>query len=400
MTRATPNRGNWLADYLGLERNIIAASGAVFLLGFGEELWKRFLPKYLEALGATPVVIGSFGTATQFLDAVYQYPGGWLADHLGRRRAFVLFLALASLGYIIYLLSPSWPSVFLGLLFVMAWDSMASSAIFAVIGDALPKTRRAIGFTVQSILKRIPMVVAPLAGGLIIEAFGIVGGVRIGLVATLLLTLGSARMLSQINLPLLLGEPVTIRGIWRSLDTVLKRLLLSDILIRAAQGMVDVLVILYVMNIIGISAGQYAVLVAIQLATSILIYLPAAKLADRFGRKPFVIATFLCFALFPVTIVLASNFVALTGAFVIGGLRELGEPARKAMIVDFAEPAVRARTVGLYYLVRSLAITPAGAIGGWLWGFIPQAPFLVGGLLGFIGTLVFALTVEEQFAPN
>ena len=53
------------ADYLGLERNILAVSGAVFLLGTGEELWKRFLPKYLEALGAGAFAVGLFGTAKE-----------------------------------------------------------------------------------------------------------------------------------------------------------------------------------------------------------------------------------------------------------------------------------------------------------------------------------------------
>lgn len=44
-------------------------------------------------------------------------------------------------------------------------------------------------------------------------------------------------------------------------------------------------------------------------------------------------------------------------AFVIGGLREIGEPSRKAMIVDFATPHLRARIITLYYLVRSQTIT-------------------------------------------
>jgi len=114
----------------------------------------------------------------------------------------------------------------------------------------------------------------------------------------------------------------------------------------------------------GITIPQYGVLVAVQLATAILVYIPSAKIADRLGRKPFVIATFVCFALFPVTVVLANSFAWLVGAFVIGGLREIGEPSRKAMIVDFADAQTRARTVGLYYLVRSLSITPASAIGG------------------------------------
>jgi hypothetical protein len=66
------------------------------------------------------------------------------------------------------------------------------------------------------------------------------------------------------------------------------------------------------------------------------------------------------------------------------------------MIVDFAEEQLRARTVGLYYLVRSLSITPASAIGGLLWRVRPEIPFVAAGLIGAVGTLLFATTVEEQ----
>src|SRR6266851_3540411 len=97
-----------VVDYLSLERNVAIASAAVFLLGFGEELWKKFLPKYLEALGASTPIIGLFGTAEDFFDAVYQYPGGWISDHLGRQRAFLFFLFLACIGYLVYLLGTYW----------------------------------------------------------------------------------------------------------------------------------------------------------------------------------------------------------------------------------------------------------------------------------------------------
>src|SRR5512134_1689984 len=131
-TGATTTNSRKIANFLSLERNVSLASAAVFLLGLGEELWKKFLPKYLEALGATAPIIGLFGTAENFFDAVYQYPGGWLADRIGRRRAFLGFVVLAATGYLIYLSSRSWPSVFLGLAFAMAWQSMASPAIFAI----------------------------------------------------------------------------------------------------------------------------------------------------------------------------------------------------------------------------------------------------------------------------
>src|SRR3954452_24099236 len=123
---------------LGLERNTLAVVGAMFLMALGENLWRRFLPKYLESLGAPIVAIGAYGTAEDFLDGVYQYPGGWIADHYGRRRALLLFVCLAAIGYAIIAMASAWPIVLFGLVFTLAWTSMASPSLFAVIGDALP----------------------------------------------------------------------------------------------------------------------------------------------------------------------------------------------------------------------------------------------------------------------
>jgi MFS family permease len=280
----------------------------------------------------------------------------------------------------------------------MAWQSMASPAIFATIGDALPKEQRALGFTVQSMLKRVPMVISPLVGGAMIAALGLRNGIKAGLAVTLVLVVITIPLLFLINLRAAPKDSVTMRGVWKSFHPTLKRLLVSDIAIRTCEGMADIFTVLYVTNVTGITIPEYGVLVAVQLATAILVYIPSAKIADRLGRKPFIIVTFLCFALFPVAVVLANNFAWLVGAFVIGGMREIGEPSRKAMIVDLADPQTRARTVGLYYLVRSFSITPASAIGGLLWRIRPQIPFFTAGVIGIVGTLLFAATVEEKHA--
>jgi len=395
-TRNAGSRVARLRDFFSLERNVTLASGAVFLLGFGEELWKKFLPKYLEALGASVPMIGLFGTAEDFLDAVYQYPGGWIADRFGRRNAFFLFLGLACIGYLVYLFGPSWPFVFAGLAFAMAWQSMASPAIFAIIGDALPPEKRAMGFSIQSILKRVPIVIAPLVGGVIITSRGIVTGVRVGLIVTLVIALMTAILIGFINIKREAHASINIFGVWKSLRSNLKRLLVSDIFIRVCEGMADVLVILYVTNVLHMSMAKFGTLLAILFTTTLLIYVPAAKAADRVGHRPFIIATFCAFALYPLAVISAHDFTGLVIAFIIGGLREIGEPARKALIVDFAEPKLRARSVGLYYLVRSMAITPAAAIGGLLWKYSPQTPFLIAGIFGVAGTFIFIATVRER----
>ncbi len=390
--------GSKLRESLGLERNIVAVSGAMLLLSLGESLWRKFLPKYLQALGAPIRAVGLFGSTEDFLDGIYQYPGGWLGDHLGRRNALLLFVSIALAGYCIYAFAPSWPWALVALVFAMVWSSMASPTLFAVVGDALPKERRAIGFTVQAILRRIPIVIAPILGGLLIARAGLVTGMHALFIATIGLAVVTLAVVARVQIPRLAGPPANIRGIWRSFPSPLRWLLLSDVFIRTSEGLVDEFSVIYALNIIHVTAPQFGVLIAVQTITAIVVYIPAAKIADRIGRKPFVIATFLAFSTFPLAVAASSSFHAAAGAFVIGGLREIGEPSRKALIVDFAEPMLRARTVGLYYLIRSVAIAPAAFIGGLLWEIRPALPFIVALCVGLAGTALFAATVSEEHA--
>jgi hypothetical protein len=68
------------------------------------------------------------------------------------------------------------------------------------------------------------------------------------------------------------------------------------------------------------------------------------------------------------------------------------------MIVDLVAPRIRARSVGLYYLIRCVAIAPAAFVGGVLWNVAPSLPFLMAGAIGLVGVVVFALTVDERYA--
>jgi MFS family permease len=386
-----------VASFLALERNTAAVVAAMFLMALGENLWLRFIPKYLEALGAPVVAIGAYGSTKDLLDGLYQYPGGWVGDRYGRRRAMLLFVSLAAVGYFIVAAAPSWPVVLLGLLFVMCWASMASPTLFAVVGDALPPARRAVGFSVQAILRRVPVVVAPTLGGILIVTHGVRSGVRVGLAVSIVMAGATLLVVRQMRLDLRTAPTASgIREVWRSLPTPLRRLLLSDVFIRTCEGMVDVFLVLYAINVVGIGAPAFGVLIGVQTAVVIACSLPAARLADRLGRKPFVVATFLAFTCFPLTVVAAHSFTGLVLAFVVGGLREIGEPARKALILEFVPPAVRARGVGVYYLIRSVAIAPAATVGGVLWNTAPSLPFLVAGGIGLAGTVLFALTVEER----
>jgi hypothetical protein len=87
----------------------------------------------------------------------------------------------------------------------------------------------------------------------------------------------------------------------------------------------------------------------------------------------------------------AFSYPALIAAFVVGGLKEIGEPARKSLIVDLAPDHQRARTVGAYYAIRNFLVVPAGVIGGVLWQQAPHLPLEAACVVSSIGALVFVM---------
>lgn len=378
-------------------RNVNVLAASLFGLSLGEELWQAYLPAYLTALGAGGIAVGLFGSSKDLLDSLYQYPGGWLADRLGRRRALLVFTSLATVGYVLYASAPAWPFVFAGLLGVMAWKAGAFPTTFAIIGDSLPRGRRSVAFSIQSILVRVPRVISAPLGGLLIAAFGIVGGVRLSVFITialagvvlLLQTYGFRERVEPDPGP----STRSATAVFATMAPALRRLLVADCLVRIGEGIAASFILLFVTGILGYSAADYGLLYAIQQFVSIACYLPGGRIADLSGRTPVVAATFAFFALFPLSVRFAGTYGLLVGAFVIGGFKEIGEPARKSLIVDLAPDDRRASTVGVYYTIRNLVVVPAGLVGGLLWQRDPALPLRTAFAVSAVGTLVYLTTV-------
>ena len=287
------------ARSLALERNTLAVVAAMFLMALGENLWRRFLPKYLESLGAPIVAIGAYGSTEDALDGLYQYPGGWASDRYGRRHALLLFVSLAAAGYVIIAAAPAWPVVFVGLLLHHVLDQHGEPDAVRRGGRRAcrPGSARSASRSRRS-SAACRSSWRPTLGGALIAAVGIRAGVRAGLMVSVALALVTlARRAPDAARPARRPRRRPTCGrVWRSLPGPLRRLLISDICIRTCDAMVDVFLVLYAVNVVGISAPAFGGLIGVQTATVILCSLPAARLADRVGRKPFVIATFVAFA--------------------------------------------------------------------------------------------------------
>ena len=309
------------------------------------------------------------------------------------------FTALAMAGYGLYAAASSWPFVVAGLFGVMAWKSAAFPTTFAVIGDSLPRNRRAVAFSIQSILIRVPRVIGAPLGGLAIVSLGTLDGIRLTLTATLILA--SAVLIVQYlgfrddRGPLPSSQPITARGLLTTLPPGLRQLLVADCLVRIGEGIATSFIVLFVTQTRGFSAAEFGVFYAVQQTVSILSYLPGGRMADATGRHPVVAVTFAFFAAFPLAVRAAGGYYTMLAAFVVGGLKEIGEPARKSLIVDLAPDDRRAATVGVYYSVRNLLVVPAGLLGGILWQRAAHLPLEAAFTVSAIGAVVFFVTTRR-----
>jgi MFS family permease len=254
------------------------------------------------------------------------------------------------------------------------------------------------------------MMLGPLLGGWLLNRFGWTDGVRYALLLCITMSLLTAAFqwfmfepeVGRVT-PCAPGQDKTNGGaqwtdapyqptffaVIKSFTPGLKELLVSDILIRFCERIPYAFIILWAMDSGGLNAQQYGYLVAFEMVTAMLCYLPVAHLADKYGRRPFVLITFVFFTLFPVTLLWAHNFAWLALAFVVRGLKEFGEPARKALIIGEAAPELRARTYGAYYLIRDCTVTTGSFLGAWLWYISPRANFMGAAICGALGTLWF-----------
>lgn len=375
-------------------RAVVVLAVSLFGLSAGEELWQAYVPAFLSALGASGAIVGLFASTKDLLDSLYQYPGGWLVDRIGRRNALLGFTGCATAGYAVYVLAPGWPIVFVGLVAVMAWKAAAFPLTFSIVGESLPAERRATAFAIQSVLVRLPRVVCAPIGGVIITTLGIVSGFRVACAVTIIVALMvfGAQYVAfdrrQYSL-----EPLVVLDRGRrsrvSLAPELRRLLLADALVRIGEGIAASFIVLFVTQARQLSIAQYGMLYAIQQAVAIAAYVPGAHLANRTGPRRAVAITFLFFAAFPIAVRNAGTAIALVGAFILGGLKEVGEPARKALIVELSPEVRRASAVGVYYALRNLVVVPAGLAGGLLWQQAPQLPLELGSAVSLAGLVIF-----------
>jgi MFS family permease len=416
MNDAKPSKPS-LTQVLALNRTVGIVLLTVLCFGLGEQLWSQFMPVYLHAQnkqlaresGAATAIpwaalwtIGVYACLRNFFEALCYIGGGQITARLGDRGSLILFAVLTMGGYVLFLASSTATLAVLAALLIMGWEPLSVPVTFTTVGATVANERRGMAFALQSIQKRLPKIIGPLLAGFVLGAAerawhdrdaGHIAGMRILLLIALLL--GAVSLLIQIRWmprrkPAPPGPPAWT--ILRQFPPALRRLLVAEVFTRWCDWLVREYVVLYVVLLRGATIEEAGLLFALQNFTALLTYLPIGRLTQTVGLQPFIGLTFIFFALFPLVLALAPGQGGLLLAFVVYGLREIGEPARKATITALVPEPVRAQGVGLYWGVRSFTLCSASLVGAVVWyAFGPECLLYLAFALGCAGAAIFYL---------
>lgn len=386
----------------------------VILVGLGERIGERFLPVYLVATGASAFAPSILNGLDNFLSAVYSFPGGWVSSKFGYKKALLFFNIFAITGYLIVILFPSWISVIIGSVFFLSWSSLSMPAYMDLIRNEIPKNKQVFGISVHSLIKRVPMAVGPVLGGILVDNMGIEKGIRI---AFILATICSIMGIFVQQFVLKNDSPSKISGNsndqkekldqnnsslqilpWK-FPYEMKIILISDILAKFCSQIPYAYIAIWAMEYEGgaqINATHFGILTAIEMCCAILSYVVIGLLGDKFKKKKFIMTTFVLYLIFPLVLLCAKSFAVLAIAFIIRGFKEFGEPARKSQIMEFAPEGKKALYFGAFYFYRDIFVTLGVILGGALWVIKPELNLLTAAFFGLASCLVYGIFGERK----
>ncbi len=391
-------------------KNILAISITSAMWSMVQGGYRPFWTLYLQDhLGASITNIGIFSMISTAESLLFQLPGGLIADRYGRKKIIIFGSFLRTLGPILYFMAPSWEWVIPGAL-ASGMTSLYMPAFTAIVAESLPSKRRGSGYGVYNTITRIPRIIAPLIGGIIIDSLGLYEGVRVLLmvqigVSTLTviiryLTIKETIVHKSGKRPPMIPNSETFRGLPRPIFVMMVVSVISSFSGRLVMDYTS----LYALDILKISYTQLGVIGSIAGLVQTVLTLPSGMLSDKYGRKNNIMVSRV---VSPVTQYLMSVATGYNSYLVIrslngigmafggGGVRA-GGSSWNALIADMVPSEKRATINGVIGTLTAVVAAPASIIGGWMWEtFYPQLPFQMSAVIGLISAGVFWIGVKE-----
>jgi MFS family permease len=369
-----------------------------------------FESPFFRELGAPPFVIGLMGSTGAAILGIMRIPGAYIADKYGRKQIIVMMTFLIAFSYIFYVFAPDWRFVLVGMI-ISNLSLIYQPALDAILADSVPPEKRGMGYAATNVIPNIPTIFAPATAGFLVQNYGLVPGMRI-VYAIVVFCMLAAALIRVFFLKETIANPQKINlsdiknafrdsvgsivEAWKTIPTTLKFVTIAFLLSAFEEPMFRMFTALYVFDVVKVSQIEWGLANTASIITTLALGFPLGKVIDKMGRKRSILLAYLFFIPASISFVLSRSFVQLVlvnMAFAVGG--SLLFPAYSALLADMIPREKRGRIMGTIITLNILASVPASALGGFLYGVVPQAPFLLAVTLGSGVCLLILIAVKE-----
>jgi len=378
----------------------------ILLLGFtslctdiSSEMVYPLIPLFLTSVGAGPAALGLIEGFAESLASLLKVFSGYIADRAGKRKGLTLAGYLSSaFGKVILSLASGWGMV----LFARSVDRLGkgirTAPRDALIAESTPPGKRGRAFGLHRGMDTAGAVIGVAAAYTILAGSGR-EYTRVFLLSVIPAFLGVALLFWLREPPRARGaEPARPAFGWSVLPGNLRRFLAVSLVFSLGNSSNAFLLLRS--SGPGHGPGEVLLLYLAYNVSYMLWSYPAGWLSDRLGRKLILIcgyviygSVYLGFALLDPS---HSEWLPWALFPLYGVYSGLTDGIEKALVTDLAPGNVRATAVGVHAMITGAGLFPASLLAGLLWAqWGPPAPFVVGGVLGFLAAAGIALLVHD-----
>jgi MFS family permease len=358
------------------------------------EMIYPLIPAFLVSIGANKTVVGLIEGIAESTASVFRIFFGRLSDRLGKRKIFVFFgYGLSAITKPLLYLAHIWPFVLIIRFVDRVGKAVRTPARDALISCSAKTTHKGTAFGIHRAMDTLGAIFGPLAAMFVLASFH--NNVRFVFLFSFIPAIIAMVFIRLVR---------EIKTGYRPTATVAHGYSIKN----------RPFIIFLVANIVftlGNSSNAFLILKAREVGLSIVMipliwivyncsYAITAPIfgvwSDRIGRKPFIIVSFICYAVIYFLFGISKDLWIIWILFGAYGLYYgLSEGIFRAYIADLVEPERRATAYGLFNTGIGLALFPASLIMGMIWdslgsrwAFLVSAGFSLLGFFIFVASLV------------
>ncbi len=377
-----------------------------------------FSSKYFVSLGATPFLLSVMFFVGSIAIAVVQFPGGYLADKNGRKRIISTMSFGLALGYIFFILAPSWEFIVIGMV-VQNLSLIYQPALTAMMLDSLDPARRATGMNFQSILMDLISIPAPLIAAAIVLVKGQYLSPQSNYGMHIAYSIVLVAYLIAAALRIKLKETLPANGnserprIWqafRDYGKIVKEswrvwaevprgayyIFWTTVGTVSIVSACQIYFVLYATDVLKISGTGYAVAVAFMLFSPALPAFLAGLHMDVGGRKRYLVLGYVMYVPAMLLFVFANFYLLLLSFFLFGLGNILRSNSAQVILGDLVPREHRGKAVGCLQFFMYLIQAFVYLLVGFLYAYVaPWLPFVLFAVVSVPLCLVVVFKISE-----